>query len=77
MENLYTALKTIAAIAALSTVIPLMIWGMTLSWRHALHAWGAWAKIMGGMTLIFGGFGVIMAISEHGFPTILRAITGG
>jgi len=38
---------------------------------------GAWAKIMGSMALIFGGFGMIMAISEHGFPTIWRALTGG
>lgn len=77
MENLWTALKTFAAIAAMSAIIPLMIWGGSGSWRGALHAWGAWAKIMGGMALIFGGFGMIMAISEHGFPTIWRALTGG
>lgn len=77
MENLWTALKLAAAITVMSMVIPLMIWGGTGSWRAALHAWGSWAKIMGGAFLIFGGFGLIMAISEHGFPTIWRALTGG
>lgn len=77
MENLWTALKTMAAIAAMSTVIPLMIWGGTGSWRGALHACGMWAKIVGTAFLVVGGFGVIMAISEHGFPTVWRALTGG
>ena len=77
MENLITALKTFAAIAAMSAIIPLMVWGGTGSWRGALHAWKAWAKIMGGFAVVGGGLGLIMAISEHGLSTVLRAITGG
>lgn len=77
MENLWIALKTCAAIAVMSAIIPLMIWGGSGSWRGALHAWGAWAKIMGGMVLIFGGFGMIMAVSEHGFSSVWRALSGG
>jgi len=77
VENLWTALKTLAAIAVMSSVIPLMIWGGTGSWRGALHAWASWAKIMGTMVLVVGGFGFIMAISEHGFQTVWRALSGG
>jgi len=77
VENLWTALKLAAAITVMSMVIPLMIWGGSGSWRGALHAWASWAKIMGAMVLIFGGFGLMMAISEHGFPTIWRALAGG
>ena len=77
MENLWTALKVAAVIAVMSMIIPLMIWGGSGSWRGALHAWGAWAKIMGALTLVFGGLGLMVAISEHGFQTVLRALTGG
>lgn len=52
-------LKVVAAIAALSSVIPLCVWAITGNWRHALHAWKEWAKIMGVMALIGCGFGLI------------------
>jgi hypothetical protein len=68
VENLWTALKTIAAIAAMSSIIPLMIWGGTGEWRAGVKAWASWAKIM--------GFGMIMAISEHGFSTVWRIVCG-
>lgn len=74
MDNLWTALKLAAAITVMSAIIPLMIWGGSGSWRAGLHAWASWAKIMGGMTLIFGGFGVLMAIAEHGLGTVLDAL---
>lgn len=75
MENLWTALKTIAAIAVMSSIIPLMIWGGSGQWRAGLKAWASWAKIMGSMVVIFGGFGMIMAVSEHGFATIWHILT--
>lgn len=75
MENLWTALKTIAAIAVMSAIIPIMIWGGTGSFKHALFAWKSWAKIMGAMTLIGGGFGLLMAISEHGIGAIWHIVT--
>lgn len=77
MENLWTALKLAAYITVMSAIIPLMVWGGSGSWRAGLQAWASWAKIMGGMVLIFGGFGLIMAVAEHGIPTIWAAITGG
>jgi hypothetical protein len=76
VENLWTALKTIAAIAAMSSIIPLMIWGGTGEWRAGVKAWASWAKIMGTITLLGGGFGMIMAISEHGFSTVWRIVCG-
>lgn len=75
MENLWTAVKTFAAITAMSAIIPLMIWGGTGSWRAGLHALASWAKIMGGMTLIFGGFGLLMAVSEHGLGALWDLLT--
>lgn len=45
-------LKVVAAIAALSMVIPLYIWGATGSWRHGLHAWKQWAQIMGCIAVV-------------------------
>lgn len=45
-------LKTLAAIAALSSVIPLSVWAITGSLRHGLHAWKQWAQIMGVITLL-------------------------
>lgn len=75
MENLWTALKIAAAITVMSAIIPLMVWGGSGSWRHALHAWASWAKIMGGMTLIFGGFGLLMAVSEHGLGALWDLLT--
>ena len=77
MENLWTALKLALAVAVMSAIIPLVIWGGSGSWRGALHAWASWAKIVGGAFLVVGGFGLIMAISEHGFPTIWTLLTGG
>lgn len=67
MENLWTALKTFAAIGVMTMIIPLMIAGGSGSWRAGLKAWVAYLKIMGAMVAIFGGFGLVMAIAEHGF----------
>lgn len=75
MENLWTAIKTIAAIAVMSAIIPLMIWGGTGSFKHALFAWKSWAKIMGTIVVIGGGFGLCMAISEHGLVEVWHIVT--
>lgn len=52
-----------ATIAAMVLIVPLMVWGGTGSWRHALHALWSYLKIMGFLALVGGGLGVIMAIS--------------
>lgn len=75
MENFWTAIKTIAAIAAMSSIIPLMVWGGSGSWRHALYAWKSWAKVMLGFLVVGGGLGLVMAISEHGIGAVWGFIT--
>ena len=67
MENLWTAVKTFAAIAVMSAIIPIMVWGGSGSWRHAVGAWKSWAKVMVGFLAIGGGFGILAIISEAGF----------
>lgn len=64
MRSFFLALATIAALFA---IVPLMVWGGTGSWRHALHALKVYLQIMGGLAVIGGGLGLLMAISEHGF----------
>jgi hypothetical protein len=33
-----TFLKTVAVICCMTLIIPIMVWGNSGSWRHALHA---------------------------------------
>ena len=47
-------------------IVPLMVWGGTGSWRHAMHAFGMYLKIMLGLVVVGGGFGLAMAFAEHG-----------
>lgn len=75
MENFWIAVKTFAAIAAMSSIIPLMVWGGSGSWRHALYAWKAWAKVMVGFLAIGGGFGILAIINQDGFSGLWRWIT--
>lgn len=60
-------LITLATIAGMVAIVPLMVWGGTSDWRHALHALRSYLKIMGAMVVIAGGFGLVMAFAEHGF----------
>lgn len=60
-------LITAAVCLALFAIVPLMIWGGTGSWRHALHALKEYAGIMFGFVVVGGGFGLIMAFAEHGW----------
>ncbi|MEL4181240.1 hypothetical protein [Roseateles sp. PN1] len=63
MEILYTAVKTALAIFVMTLIVPLMVWGGSGSWRHALHALKWYWIIMGAMVLIvstFAGFAVLM-----------------
>ena len=59
-------LLTVAGIGALVLIVPLMVWGGTGDWRHAMHALKSYMKIMGAFALIGGGIGIPMAIAEHG-----------
>lgn len=67
MEDWERALLAVATIAGMVLIVPLMVWGGTGDWRHGLHALWSYLKIMGGLVLIGGGFGLLMAFAEHGF----------
>ena len=59
-------LITAAVCLALVAIVPLMVWGGTGSWRHALHALRQYAGILIGFVVVGGGLGLVMAFSEHG-----------
>lgn len=64
MQSFFLALATIAGLFA---IVPVMVWGGTGSWRHALHAFKVYLQIMVGLAAVGGGLGLVMAFSEHGF----------
>lgn len=64
-------LITVAVCAGLMAIVPLMVWGGSGSWRHALHALKWYAAILGGLFAIGGGLGLLAAISEHGLGILL------
>ena len=57
---------TVAACLGLLAIVPLMVWGGTGSWSHALHALRQYAGIILGFVVVGGGVGLIMAFAEHG-----------
>jgi hypothetical protein len=61
---LYTVLKTLGAIAALTLIVPLMVWAGTGSWRRALRALREYWLIMGVMASIVCSVGMIAAALE-------------
>lgn len=63
MRSFFLAL---AVCAVLFAIVPLMVWGGTGSWRHALHALRVYLQIIGGLALLGGGLGLVMAVAEHG-----------
>lgn len=63
---MHSFLLAVATIAALFAIVPLMVWGGTGSWRHALHALKVYLQIMAGLAVVGGGLGLLMAVSEHG-----------
>jgi hypothetical protein len=52
-------IKFFAAIAGMSLIIPLCVWGMSGRLSDALHAWRTWSLIVGA---IFAPGVIIMAI---------------
>lgn len=75
MENLVTAAKLFAAIAVMSAIIPLMVWGGSGSFKGAIEAWKSWAKVMVGFLAIGGGFGILAIINQAGFSGLWAWIT--
>lgn len=57
-----TFLLTVLLCAAMIAIVPLMVWGGTGDWRHALLALRQYAKILAGLLIVGGGFGLLMAL---------------
>lgn len=64
MEHVIYALKLAGIILCMTLIIPLMVAGGAGSWKAGWEAWKSYLKIMGGMVLIFGGFGMLMALAD-------------
>jgi hypothetical protein len=58
-------LLTSAVIIAMFAIVPLMIWGGTGSWRHALHALRSFLGIMLGLAAVGGGLALLMVAAEY------------
>jgi hypothetical protein len=56
-------LLTVATLAAMFAIVPLMIWGGTGSWRHAWEALKMYLGILGVLALIGGGLGLVMVLA--------------
>ncbi len=56
-------LATIGGCAALFSIVPLMVWGGTGSWRRALSALREYLGVIGLLALVGGGVGLLMALA--------------
>lgn len=58
----------VAVCGGMIAIVPLWIWGATGgNWRAALRALRSYLGILAGLVVVGGGFGLLMAVSEHGF----------
>lgn len=57
-------LITVAVCAAMVAIVPLMIWGGTGSWKHAMHALRSYLWILGGLAVLGGGLGLLMVLAD-------------
>ena len=56
-------LALIGAVAAMWAIVPLMVLGGTGNWRRALEALRQYLMVLGGLALVGGGLGLLMALS--------------
>lgn len=64
METFLWSIKFLGTLAALVSVVPLAIWAMSGSWRHALFALKQYLLIMGGFVVVGVGLGVLSIIAS-------------
>lgn len=57
-------LAFIGAVAAMWAIVPLMVLGGTGDWRRALQALRQYLMVLGGLALVGGGVGLLMALAE-------------
>ena len=59
--------KTLALLGAVTVmwaIVPLMVLGGTGDWRRALQALRQYLMVLGGLALVGGGVGLLMALAE-------------
>lgn len=57
-------LAFIGAVTAMWAIVPLMVLGGTGDWRRALQALRQYLMVLGGLALVGGGVGLLMALAE-------------
>lgn len=58
-----TFLKTVVVLAAIFSIVPLMVLGATGSWRHAWFALRQYLSVLAVFALIGGGAAVLVAFT--------------
>ena len=57
------AMALAGAVAAMWAIVPLMVLAGTDSWRRALQALRQYLLVLGGLALLGGGVGLLMALA--------------
>lgn len=65
LDSLYYSLKLAAVIAGFIAIVPLMVWGGSGNWRHAVQALKEYASILGWAFALVGGFALVMVAMER------------
>ena len=53
----------VGAVSAMWAIVPLMVLGGTGSWRRAMEALRQYLMVLGGLALVGGGIGLLMALA--------------
>jgi hypothetical protein len=64
VDALVYSLKFVAAAGAMVALVPLIVWGATGNWRHALYALRRYLVIMAWLAALGGGLGLLMALQQ-------------
>jgi len=56
-------LAFVGAVSAMWAIVPLMVLGGTGSWRRAMEALRQYLMVLGGLALVGGGIGLLMALA--------------
>lgn len=65
----------IGTIAAMVSIIPLMVWGGSGSLGRAWDALRQYLIGMGVLVAVVGGFALVMLVAEHGPAKLLAIVT--
>lgn len=65
VENVLYSLKLLGIIAGMTAIVPLMIWGMTGSFKSGMQAWRAYLIAMGWLCVPVLALAVITSVIPH------------